>query len=112
MQRAVGHVNLSGMTGAEVPARAPFVHLVHSGGPLQEAVHLFFWQVDKIVVSFGGMEWLANNPVFIIGLVVAVSSALLTAGVWVGGVNEHRKRVVAFMDEIRDDVKSILAKLD
>ena len=37
---------------------------------------------------------------------------LVTAGIWVGGVNEHRRTVVAFMKEIRDDVKEILHRLE
>lgn len=38
-------------------------------------------------------------------------SLVLALGKWMGSINEHKKQVTAFMDEVRDDIKKILGRL-
>ena len=44
---------------------------------------------------------------FILGAAVTLVVAVLSGGIWIGGVNEHRRNVVEFMKEIRDDITEI-----
>ena len=52
------------------------------------------------------------NPLYLVVSVVAAAGAILTAGIWVGRVNEHRKNVADFMTDIRDDIENILSRLE
>lgn len=51
-----------------------------------------------------------DNPVTYLAI-LGGGTALVTAGVWVGSMNEHKSTVADFMAEIRDDVKKILRRL-
>ncbi len=51
--------------------------------------------------------WL--NPLVYV-LILAVATALIRAGMWVGGVNEHKRVVTDFMAEIREDIKKLLRR--
>ena len=50
--------------------------------------------------------WLEHPLVWI-----AAISTLVTIGIWIGKVNEHKSTVSTFMDEIRKDIKEILGRL-
>lgn len=53
-------------------------------------------------------QLLANPLVYVLAL--AVVTALIRLGMWVGGVNEHKRVVTSFMAEIREDVKKLLRR--
>ena len=42
---------------------------------------------------------------------IAIITLIYKVGTWVGGVNEHKKTVGAFMEEIRDDIKVLLRRV-
>lgn len=42
---------------------------------------------------------------------IAVITLIYKVGTWVGGVNEHKKTVGAFMEEIRNDIKVLLRRV-
>ena len=50
-----------------------------------------------------------NNPLVYV-LILAVVTALIRAGMWIGAVNEHKHVVTDFMAEIREDIKKLLRR--
>ena len=54
-------------------------------------------------------NWL-DTPLILVAF-LAVGSVLVSIGVWVGNVNADRKSFKEFMDEVRNDIKKILARL-
>lgn len=54
-------------------------------------------------------KWLDSPLIVVAG--IAVISALVTIGIWVGRVNSDRDNFKHFMQEVRDDIKKILARL-
>ena len=54
-----------------------------------------------------GQLW--TNPLVYV-LALAVVTALIRVGMWVGGVNEHKRAVTGFMAEIRADIKNLLRR--
>ena len=50
-----------------------------------------------------------NNPLVYV-LALTLVTALFRAGIWVGGVNEHKRVVSGFMAEIREDIKKLLRR--
>lgn len=56
------------------------------------------------------MENWPDTPLILVAF-LAVASVLVSIGVWVGSVNADRKSFKEFMNEVRNDIKKILARL-
>lgn len=56
------------------------------------------------------MENWPDTPLILVAF-LAVGSVLVSIGVWVGSVNADRKSFKEFMNEVRNDIKKILARL-
>ena len=50
-------------------------------------------------------------PIYYIAGSIAAASTLIGIGMWIGGINHHKSAVVAFMQEIRNDIKKIFDRL-
>lgn len=56
-------------------------------------------------------EWAVSNPWPFAGIAVAVIVIIFGIGKWVGAINSDRASFKTFMNEVRDDIKRILARL-
>ena len=56
-------------------------------------------------------DWIINNPPLAVIAIIAVASALITFGTWIGSVNTDRANFRDFMKEVRKDIKEILKRL-